>query len=582
MIVFYFLFRLQGWRGVLQRLPVAITILLSLHSISLSAATQTITLNQLGFLPNGGKIAVIPNCDSGEFWLVSAQTNSEVLRGPLSQPVVWKEAGETVKIADFSAFNKSGEYYLSVTGVGKSAIFSIAERRYDKALYHVAKTFYLHRAGVEVEQRFSDGFARSAGHPDLLVYTHQSAQDRRLAATILSSPKGWYDSGDYNKYTVNTALAVHFLLRSHAAQAEYFQTLRLNIPESENPLPDILDETLWGIDWLLSVQDADGGVFQRLGSLNGDAEGMPGEQRDARYVMQKTTGATLYFAAVMAHASRVMKEFDAQLPGRSALLLHAAERAWQWAEKNPKSFFAQPAGVSSQLYAWTNDPLQDERLWAAAELSHASGKRNYLKAAKIPAKILPLQWQHVDVLGLLALLENQKTPNSLRTPARAALLKLADDYVRQYWRSGYLVPMEQEDFVRGSNFIALNKAFTLVAANSIAARAEYRDAARGVMDYMLGRNPLATSYVTGVGSKTAMAPRDWISQFDTVKSPLPGMVVGGPFALANERCDYSGKAPALHFADGWCSAQTSQVSLAGSAALLYVLANLRVGPETVR
>src|SRR5690606_21489090 len=98
------------------------------------AYAAQIHLNQLGFLPESGKIAIVPNVVSGEFWLVDAKSGSEVLRGPLSQAQTWDVAGDTVKVADFSAFNKPGHYKIRVAEAGESPPFYIQENVYDPVL----------------------------------------------------------------------------------------------------------------------------------------------------------------------------------------------------------------------------------------------------------------------------------------------------------------------------------------------------------------------------------------------------------------------------------------------------------------
>ena len=96
------------------------------------ADKSRIRLNQVGFLPEASKIAVVPNVEVGEFWLIQAESNTEVLRGPLSQSQSWDMSGDTVKIADFSAYNKPGRYKIRVTGAGDSQHFTSGEKVYDE------------------------------------------------------------------------------------------------------------------------------------------------------------------------------------------------------------------------------------------------------------------------------------------------------------------------------------------------------------------------------------------------------------------------------------------------------------------
>lgn len=540
------------------------------------AYAARIHVNQQGFLPESGKIAIVPNVVSGEFWLVDAKTGSEVLRGPLSQAQAWDVAGETVKVADFTAFNKPGHYKIRVSEAGESPPFSIREKVYDPVLAAAVKSFYYNRASAPIEVEYAGQFARPAGHPDTLVYVHSSAASAtRPAGTVISSPKGWYDAGDYNKYTVNSGISTYTLLMALADFRGLFAELHLNIPESSNAVPDLLDEILWNLDWLVTMQDPhDGGVYHKLTTLNFSSEGMPHEQNAKRYVVQKSTAASLNFAALMAYASVVMRDYEQHFPGRAAHYQRAAENAWVWAKKNPKLLYVQPRDVSTGAYASANEDLLDEWLWAGAELFSATGKKAYLSGLALPEKPRVPEWSAVDGLGLYALARNSKA-GKLHQGAREQLISMAKRMVTEYWQSGYLVPMAEADFRWGSNAVAMNKAMVLLVANQLQPNKDYVPAARGLLDYVLGRNPTGYSYVTGFGSKSTQKPHHRISQYDGVAPPVPGMLAGGPQPGWQDECEYPSRLPAKSYLDDWCSYSTNEIAINWNAPLVYVLAALR-------
>lgn len=540
------------------------------------AYAARIHVNQQGFLPESGKIAIVPNVVSGEFWLVDAKTGSEVLRGPLSQAQAWDVAGETVKVADFTAFNKPGHYKIRVSEAGESPPFSIREKVYDPVLAAAVKSFYYNRASAPIEVEYAGQFARPAGHPDTLVYVHSSAASAtRPAGTVISSPKGWYDAGDYNKYTVNSGISTYTLLMALADFRGLFAELHLNIPESSNAVPDLLDEILWNLDWLVTMQDPhDGGVYHKLTTLNFSSEGMPHEQNAKRYVVQKSTAASLNFAALMAYASVVMRDYEQHFPGRAAHYQRAAESAWVWAKKNPKLLYVQPRDVSTGAYASANEDLRDEWLWAGAELFSATGKKAYLSGLALPEKPRVPEWSAVDGLGLYALARNSKA-GKLHQGAREQLISMAKRMVTEYWQSGYLVPMAEADFRWGSNAVAMNKAMVLLVANQLQPNKDYVPAARGLLDYVLGRNPTGYSYVTGFGSKSTQKPHHRISQYDGVAPPVPGMLAGGPQPGWQDECEYPSRLPAKSYLDDWCSYSTNEIAINWNAPLVYVLAALR-------
>src|SRR5207253_3073778 len=87
------------------------------------------------------------------------------------------------------------------------------------------------------------GPARRCGHADERVLVHASAASPgRPEGTVISAPKGWYDAGDYNKYIVNSGITVYTMLAAWEHYPALFKDGQLNIPESGNGLPDLLDE----------------------------------------------------------------------------------------------------------------------------------------------------------------------------------------------------------------------------------------------------------------------------------------------------------------------------------------------------
>ena len=549
---------------------------IGMHNAQAAPQTSKIHLNQVGFLPESGKIAVVPNVASGEFWLVDAKTGSEVLRGPLSQAQTWDVAGDTVKVADFTAFNKPGHYKIRVAEVGESPPFYIQENVYDPVLSAAIKYFYYNRAGASITSDYAGQFARPAGHPDTLVYIHPSAASaERPAGIVISSPKGWYDAGDYNKYTVNSGISTYTLLAALADFPRLFADVRLNIPESGDTVPDLLDEILWNIDWLVTMQDPhDGGVYHKLTDLRFSGDGMPHQQNTKRFLVQKSTAATLNFAALMGYASVVMRDYEKHFPGRAEQYLNAAENAWAWAKKNPKLLYVQPQEVNTGAYAMVNENLQDEWLWAAAELFRASGKKAYLNGIQLPENPRVPEWSAVEGLGLYALARHNKA-GKLHQQARDRLIVMANRMVKEYWQSGYLVPMTEVDFRWGSNAVALNKAVVLLSADRLQPNKDYRPAARGLLDYVLGRNPTGYSYVTGFGTKSPMKPHHRISHYDDVVAPVPGMLAGGAQPGWQDECKYPSRLPAKSYSDDWCSYSTNEVAINWNAPLVYVLAALR-------
>lgn len=572
----------------LRRTPLLTALLLAAGAASaVSAAAPAIKVNQVGFLPAAQKLAVVADGTAARFAVIDAASGKQVLEGSLGAPAAWEASGETVRLADFSALRTPGSYRLRVTGMPDSAPFAVAADAYRALDAEAIRAYTLNRAGIALSPAVAGAYARAAGHPDTQVLVHPSAASaKRLAGTVISSPKGWYDAGDYNKYIVNSGISTYTLLAAYEHFPGWFDGLALRLPESGNRVPDILNEALWNLDWMLTMQDpADGGVYHKLTNKAFDGMVMPDRATGPRYVVQKATAATLDFAAVMAAASRILAPFDSQQPGRSARYLAAAEAAWAWAKAHPDVLYEQPADILTGGYG--DKRVDDEFAWAAAELLATTGKAVYrapaLAAAGNPEQTEP-GWADVRPLGWITLAQHRARlagtdGAALDGAVLEPLLANADKLAARWQASPYRVSMARKDFVWGSNAVILNQAMMLVAAYRVQPRAAYLNAAQSALDYVLGRNGPGMSFVTGFGARAPQHPHHRPSEADGIAAPVPGWLVGGPNPgqqdLKGCPAAYPSALPALSYLDNVCSYASNEVAINWNAPLVYVAAALQ-------
>lgn len=553
----------------------AFSVLCFVSATSSCAAEQSplLKVNQSGYLNQGQKLAVIPGKSQQAFQLVALPSGQIVFKGQSSEAQLWDPAGETVSIADFTQVQTNGHYRLEVTGLTPVEL-QIAAQPYAQLHDAAIKAYYFNRASQQLDPAYAGVWARPAGHPDDQVKIHASAASAsRPTGTVVQSPKGWYDAGDYNKYIVNSGISTFTLLDAWTDFKDFYRQRQWTIPESGNSMPDLLDEVVWNLDWMSSMQDpADGGVYHKLTNLNFDGTVMPHQAVAPRYLVQKTTAAALNFAAVMAKASRVLSEFEAQQPGKAALFRQQAIKAWQWASKNPAIYYQQPADVRTGAYG--DKELADEFAWAAAELYLLTGEQPYLQQFfQLAQPVQTASWASVAALGYFSLAKeaNRLTPEQ-RQLVFSAITAVADQFVAQHQASAYKVAMVQEDFVWGSNAVAMNKAILLYKANQITAKASYVEAMQGLLDYVLGRNPLDLSYVTGFGAKNPQHIHHRPSEADGIKAPVPGWLAGGAQPGQQDKCKYNSKLPAKSYVDDECSYASNEVAINWNAPLVYILA----------
>ena len=236
-----------------------------------------------------------------------------MLTVPLGPAVTDTQSGDTLRTIDFSAVTKPGSYTIAVKGVGESAPFRIAADVYRDPLYLTTRAFYGQRCGTAVNlgPRFKS-YTHAACHLDDAQFHASSGRSGSKRAS-----GGWHDAGDYGKYVVNSGITTGQLLWAWEWYPKVFETLSLDIPESTNRVPDLLDEIKWNLDWMLTMQDEDGGVWPKLTSARFGSFVMP-EKDDGgtRYIIgtgsepYKSSCATADFTAVFAIAARVYRPYD--------------------------------------------------------------------------------------------------------------------------------------------------------------------------------------------------------------------------------------------------------------------------------
>lgn len=546
-------------------------------------AQNAIRLNQLGYYPQAPKYAVAVNAAGGAFFVLNAAQTDTVWSGLLGATQIWSHSNESVKLIDFSALQQPGKYVLDVPGLGRSHPFLIAEYVQQGLAVAAMKGYYFQRVSTALDEAYAGKWKRPAGHPDNQVWVHASAATiARPENTIISSPKGWYDAGDYNKYIVNSGISTYTILAAYEHFPEYYRNLGLNLPESNNTLPDILDEALWNLHWMLTMQDPnDGGVYHKLTTANFSGTVMPQLDTARRYVVQKSTPAALDFAAVLAQASRIFKNFSSELPGFEQTCLNAALNAWRWARKNPNVRYNQSTlnaaynpDINTGEYGDAN--FSDEFQWAAAELFITTKADSFIKAYNPLASTFGVPWWGgVNTLGLYSLAQHRATLSFAIDTTRVvnSVLGLARGLRDAVSRSAYHVVLgvANGDFVWGSNAVAANQSMALLQAYRLTRDVSFLNAAQDNLDYLLGRNAVGYCFVTGLGSKSTLRPHHRPSQADAIFDPVPGLLAGGPNPGREDGCaGYIGTERARAYLDDYCSYASNEIAINWNAPLAYV------------
>jgi Glycoside hydrolase 97/Glycosyl hydrolase family 9/Glycosyl-hydrolase 97 N-terminal/Glycosyl-hydrolase 97 C-terminal, oligomerisation/Cellulase N-terminal ig-like domain len=548
-----------------------------------------IDINQVGFYPTAPKLAVVTGTagvtGAGDrFFVVTADAGDTVFAGQLGLAMTSANSSLSTRLADFTALKIPGRYCVVLPGIGLSYPFRVAADVLYPVVTAALKGYYYQRSGVVLTPEYAGQWSRPAGHPDTQVLVHPSAATAsRPAGTVISTPGGWYDAGDYNKYIVNSGITMGTLLDAYEDFPRFFDTLHTHIPPMAG-VPDLLNEVLYNLRWMLTMQDpADGGVYHKCTNAVFDGMVMPGVTKAPRYVVQKGTAATLDFAAVMAQAARILRKFQRPMPGLADSCLHAAKQAWTWAFDHPDSIYDQLAmnrtflpPVTTGAYGDRN--FDDELFWAAAELMVTTRDDKYFQVVRMridKPMTLP-SWSNVRMMGDYTLLRFQ---DSLPVDWRSAMQRLrqrflsfADSYVDKISSNAFhaVIGESRSDFIWGSNAVAANQGMLLVNAWLQTKDRRYLAPALANLDYLLGMNATGYCFITGIGTHSTMHPHHRPSISDGIDEPVPGLMAGGPNPGQQDHQRYAFSEPETSYTDQGGAYASNEIAINWNAPLVYL------------
>ena len=527
--------------------------------------SSAIRLNTIGYLSKAEKSASLA-APGTNFAVVRVADNKTVSTGKITGPVLDADTGESLYTADFSSVKKAGDYRLVVPGVGQSAPFHISTDVYREPFYTTMRGFYLWRCGIAVSNTYhGETFAHAICHTNDAWLDYVGG-----GHTHKDGGKGWHDAGDYNKYTVNTGVTLGVLFRAWEDFGPQLRKVRLDIPESGDKLPDFLAELKWEMDWLLTMQLPDGSVSHKLSTRQFGGFILPEQETAERYFTPWGSEATADYVAMTAQAARIFRPYDSEFADRC---VQAAQTSYQFLQAHPEYHKADQTGFGTGFYE-VNEPdhraggVPQNRLWAAAELWETTASPDALhdletRIRTVNGKVdADFDWDETKDLGLLTYVFSQRSgrDSALVSLVRSNLLTTADGIVQTAKSDGYERPLGSQYFWGCNGAVARQTVLLMAADRLTAGKGGYRAASLDALNYLLGRNCYARSFVTGVGFQPPMHPHDRRSSADTVVDPWPGYLVGGPHPKATDWHDDQG------------DFKTNEIAINWNAALIYALA----------
>ena len=295
--------------------------------------TTEIKLDNFGYRTADTKVAVV-SADPGAVVEIRDTADQLVFTIPTdggsiaSKGYDGANSGDTVWWVDFSLFTTPGSYRLYSPSLGKQSYdFEIRDDIYNQVVLTALKTFYYQRCNTPKEVAYAGDWADpTACH---LGDSTTGPAPGHTNRGLLDLTGGWHDAGDYNKYSwTAVSTAILQMLRAYEDNPGVFGDGDLNIPESGNGVPDILDEIKWELDWLLKMQLPDGSVLYQMHVDGFASDSPPSVDANPRLYQDPTLESGAIFAGTLALASRI---FAAEgMTAYADTLKAAALDAWTW------------------------------------------------------------------------------------------------------------------------------------------------------------------------------------------------------------------------------------------------------------
>jgi hypothetical protein len=530
------------------------------------ALSKYIVVDQFGYRPESRKTAVIRNpvigYDSLEVYLpgsnyaiVDSENGKQVLKGTISE---WNKgatdasSGDKAWWFDFSALKSAGKYFvLDIDSNRRSYEFEISDDIYLKVMVQAVRTFFYQRSGYAKKTPYAaPEWADDASH--LQDKTARDFLKKSDATTQKDVSGGWYDAGDYNKYTSWTSNYVVEFMKAFTENPGVWGD-DYNIPESGNKIPDILDEAKWGINHLLRLQQPNGSLLSVVGASHASP---PSAAKGATYYGTPNTSGTLNAAAAFAFASKVYRSVG--MKPFSDTLKNAALNAWKWANENPKVLYSNNTGNTAGLAAGQQETDDYGRsvakIKAAVYLYEITGQVEFkLFIENNYNNVHLMQWTFAypfETANQEVLLYYTTLPGISSSVKSNILGKYktamegADNFAAYFMnKDPYLAHIK--DYTWGSNSTKMSQGLMFTdyvfykvneSRNQVA-----MEAAENFIHYLHGVNPLNLVYLSNMyrfGAENSVnefyhswftnGSAKWDRVGKSIYGPVPGFLTGGP------------------------------------------------------
>jgi len=551
--------------------------------------SEAVHVNQIGYLPEAKKYAYVSHWlgnrgdlelteyNGNVFTVINVVSGQEVFSGQMQYRAAadnrdTQQNGETpngnfaaaeVYQCDFSTLTTPGSYKIVVNGIGSSFPFDINADIYREVFYYTARGVHYQRAGFDHSTANEIWDWPADHHPGItpgfnkLYYSSYRFMDApgengdkaAVYAGIdesfdINAAWGWYhDAGDWDGYPSHFTVPA-YLLTTYELFPQKFKDGELNIKESGNGVPDIVDEGMWLLHYWQRAKGPTGGIAGARVAADlddtGKGDGKPSWQDPRKYwiVYGEDPAMSYRYAAIAAQAAWIYQQM--QTRGALGSNVNAADsvkkwkteavNAYSWAKNNTL-----PGDEDIDLSRYGAGKLADIRAHAAAALLKLSGETTYQNQFAADERLSPSYngsafgdqkwaiWTYTTIPADNAHLDATLQNTLIERSKNYADDNNLDGYNMRGWRHA------------GNEYfpILIGQATTPMVMESVVAyylsgEQKYLDALTHTADYMLGGNPLNMTWVTGLGERNPRQLLNLDSWYDRIDPMVDGLIPYGP------------------------------------------------------
>lgn len=481
-----------------------------------------IRIDNFGWRPGDRKIAVILEREHVAVEVRRADNQQTVWTGTSGDLRTDEDSGDEYATIDISDVRQPGTYFVFLPVDGRRSYdFVIDDRVYDVVGAAAAKSYYFQRCNHARQLPFASdalpGYPGRGGQwVDDICHSDDFAAPPGPGSPDygkLDLHGGWHDAGDYQKTLWDRG--VDAMLWAYEVHPSAWWDGQLNIPESGNGVPDLLDEIAWELDFYLRMQRPDGHFMTSVKGKSNRVSSPPSKSEERRVYFDTTSPdgngwsgggvttaeATANAVLALAHGAIIFR--DTGQADQADRYQTAALKGFAWLTADDAAALdlsprASRIRLAAAAAVFRLDPKNVKAL-ALVETTDWATWNGTLSASSPAEHLFPQAVWHC--------LANPAVGVGLRATMRQSLDTLVEKVFAQAGAYGGLSggPDNGWDWSWGSNKTQSVYGANLLMAVHFGALVEgrsdaVRDRAQSYFHYLLGLNPMSMVYLSNMAA----------------------------------------------------------------------------------